>query len=255
MQRKAIAAIAGVATAAFVLGCGRSIGGGSPGGAWGSIVACLRSHPLLEVSAAGSGGKAPSASTNAVEIWEGVRGSFVAYVGDNGLGADDLTGSGGADVSLVDGPIHYGFTPQADAARRREIENCIQRFFPSAAYGTTPSNPSSSSATTSGRGSYSGKATTSSLGPPVQWGSIVSKHCDAAVWANTQTSCDFARAVFSQIQASQRATRHKPSRVTAYNGQGGHPYTLKCVSYWWGLLCDQPWLSDPTTGPLMEIPA
>lgn len=107
-----------------------SSGGGKshslPSGQWGKLISCMESHPLFNVyDAYSTNANAPNASTKALDIWQTLKGVSLAYVGDNALGADDLTGSGDANVNLTDGPIHYGFTPQAGSSDKYAITTCI----------------------------------------------------------------------------------------------------------------------------------
>ena len=99
---------------------------GLPSGAWGKTIGCLRYHPLYGVyDAYSQNASKPGPRTKAVSVWQNLKGVALAYVGNNTLGADDLTGSGDARVTRTDGPIHYGFSKDANGANQRDIIGCI----------------------------------------------------------------------------------------------------------------------------------
>ena len=132
-----------VVIASVLAGCGASSHATAIKGRWGSLIKCLKGHPLFDVYSADAAATARSARTNAVVVLQDLNGHFLAYLGNNAMGADDLTGSGGANVSLADGPIHYGFSPFADTQNRSDIENCV-----TGAYGSVAASSSTSSQST-----------------------------------------------------------------------------------------------------------
>jgi hypothetical protein len=85
--------------------------------------------PVRRPSGARTGDVRASAKTKALAVWLDLKGVEVAYIGDNALGADDLTGSGNTRRLSVQAPIHFGFTPQADTQNQYEITNCVTRAF------------------------------------------------------------------------------------------------------------------------------
>jgi hypothetical protein len=90
------------------------------------VISCLEGHPLFAVyDAYSTHADAPSAKTKAVDVWQSVKGLDLAYVGNNSLGADDLTGAGATAVNEVAGPIHYGFSRLADGQNRLDVTRCV----------------------------------------------------------------------------------------------------------------------------------
>jgi hypothetical protein len=106
-------------------------GSGSPHGTahegpWARLVSCLEAHPLFNVYDAYSQSAATAtASSKSLSIWQTLKGEALAYVGNNALGADDVTGSGDANVDQTVGAIHYGFTPLADSQNKADITTCV----------------------------------------------------------------------------------------------------------------------------------
>lgn len=123
-QRSGLRGVAGVVAAAVLLaGCGAS-SAPLPAGRWGKVISCLQGHPAFSVSEAGTGND-PGVQTGAVVVLDQLSGDFLAYVGNNRMGADDITGTEAANVDDVDGPIHYGFSDQADDQNRLDVGGCV----------------------------------------------------------------------------------------------------------------------------------
>jgi hypothetical protein len=94
---------------------------------WQRLISCLEAHPLFAVfDAYSTNAKSPGANTKAVVVWQTLKGTDLAYVGNKTLGADDNTGAAAATVNLVDGPIHYGFDPVANARNKLDIRTCVE---------------------------------------------------------------------------------------------------------------------------------
>lgn len=119
-----IAGVVLVIVIAAILGSAGHTSNNLPPGKWGRVISCLQSHPLFSVSDAITG-NAPTRKTASVVVLGELNGHFLAYVGDNALGADDLTGTQGIDVNLRSGPIHYGFFETADAQNKSDIAACV----------------------------------------------------------------------------------------------------------------------------------
>lgn len=220
----------GMATV-VLCGCGGTNSARVPG-RWGSLIACLRNHPLLAVYDATSGNaSSPTARTNALDVWQDVKGVALAYIGNNAMGADDLTGSGAVSVNLIDGPIHFGFNPQADTQNRFDVESCVRRAYPSKAgspRGRTSPNPARPS-------SYGGIAPNANYGPATDQSACRGTQ----VSVGPATSCGFAMNVAAAVAAAHRATGHFPANVTAHSPATGRSYSLHCSILGYGseLVC------------------
>jgi hypothetical protein len=142
-----VLAVVGAALVVLAAGCGNSRD--LPPGRWGQVISCLESHPIFNVYDASSlNAAAPTTDTKAVSVWQTLKGVALAYVGNNVLGADDLTGTGDANVDNAAGPIHFGFSPNADPQNRLDISNCIQNAYPATTETTRATRSTTSTTTT-----------------------------------------------------------------------------------------------------------
>lgn len=208
---------AGIALPALVVaGCGAS--STLPAGKWGQLIACLQSSPHLNVNAAGTGTH-PELQTNAITILDRSSGHVLAYIGDNQLGADDVTGTAGVDPGDIAGPIQYGFSSKADASQRQAIIGCLKRQYP---YVTTP--PGSLTTATGPAGSATtGTATVVQAGPTTG-----QSGCPSHLLVGPDTSCPFAANVYAAVRAAYRAFGSIPATVTAYSPVTKKRYRLTC---------------------------
>jgi hypothetical protein len=232
-----IVVVAGLA----LCGCGGT-SSGHISGRWGALITCLKDHPLFAVYAAGSGSASePTSRTSALDVWQSVKGVDLGYVGNNAMGADDVTGIEAASVNLVDGPIHFGFTAHADVENRFDIENCVQR-----AYESTPSASSrraGASKKPAEAAAYGGVAPNANYGPATD-----QSGCPGAqITVGPDTSCGFADHVSAIVATAHRTTGHLPAFVTASSPATGRTYRLRCSILGYGseLVCST---LPPATG-------
>jgi hypothetical protein len=191
-----VAAVAAIALA----GCGGAASTSLPTGSWGRTIACVQNHPLFDVyDAYSTSAQKPNAKTKAVVIWQDLKGTALAYIGNSALGADDLTGSDGSNVDQRSGVIRYGFTNLATPADQLAISTCVGSSSPSTA------QPPTASATTT----HSSHAN--------------ARTCRGSISAGPDTSCPFAEAVAAAYQSSPART------VTAKSSVTGLTYTMQCV--------------------------
>lgn len=125
--RRVLAATVAMLTLA---GCGGSATA-LPADPWGGVIGCLEAHPAFKTfDAYSTTGASPGDGTKAVAVWDDLKGAYLAYVGNNGRGADDLTGTAAASVSESDGPIRYGFAPAATPGDRQAVTRCVRNAYP-----------------------------------------------------------------------------------------------------------------------------
>jgi hypothetical protein len=190
------------------------------------VIGCLEGHPLFKVfDAYSANATKPNAKTRAVSIWQDLKGTALAYVGNRALGADDVTGSGSANVNQQSGALHYGFTQRATALDHTAITTCVRTS------GPVPSVTRHATRTVGN--SYVG-----------------ARRCARGVTAGPHTSCPFAEAVVGAYRLSRSPTVQARSSVT------GLTYKMHCVGTAGTLTCvggQGAKVSFPTAGPQSDI--
>lgn len=163
-----------------------------PGGPWGKLISCLQGHPLFAVyDATSPHASVPTASTTSVDVWQNIKGLYLARVTKFATegGAQAAVKSAAASESQVGdplnnvgsvGPVEYLFNlggshvppqPLADTQNQLDITVCVEQSYATAgtalstSAGLSTSTPATEPTTAASPARRSSSATTTS--PPL----------------------------------------------------------------------------------------